>query len=82
MEAMTGSTERFTAPMITSAGRHRKTIFLTGAIRVLSIRKPRIPGTAEQGDAAGARYCWQITYDLTDDEDIRKMMDKLPEEKS
>ena len=37
---------------------------------------------AEQGDAAGARYCWQITYDLTDDEDIRKMMDKLPEEKS
>ena len=37
---------------------------------------------AEQGDAAGARYCWQITYDLTDDEDIKKMMDKLPEEKS
>lgn len=33
---------------------------------------------AEQGDAAGARYCWQITYDLTDDEDIKKMMDKLP----
>ncbi len=35
---------------------------------------------AEQGDAAGARYCWQITYDLTDDEDIKKMMDKLPED--
>ena len=33
---------------------------------------------AEQGDAAGARYCWQITYDLTNDEDIRKMMDRLP----
>ena len=33
---------------------------------------------AEQGDAAGARYCWQITYDLTDDEDIKAMMDKLP----
>ena len=33
---------------------------------------------AEQGDADGARYCWQITYELTGDEDIRKMMDELP----
>ena len=33
---------------------------------------------AEKGDAAGARYCWQITYDLTQDEDIRKMIDELP----
>ena len=35
---------------------------------------------AENGDSAGARYCWQILYDLTDDEDIQAMMDKLPPE--
>ena len=28
---------------------------------------------AEQGDATGARYCWQITYELTDDEDISEL---------
>lgn len=33
---------------------------------------------AEQGDAAGARYCWQILYDLTDDEEIKKKIDELP----
>ena len=33
---------------------------------------------AEAGDTAGTRYCWQITYDLTDDEEIKKMMDELP----
>ncbi len=33
---------------------------------------------AEEGDTAGARYCWQITYDLTDDEEIKEMMDRLP----
>ena len=36
-------------------------------------------GIADQGDAAGARYCWQITYELTDDEDIKKMIDQPPQ---
>lgn len=35
---------------------------------------------AESGDPAWARYCWQITYDLTDDEEIKKMMDALSKE--
>ena len=33
---------------------------------------------AEQGNTEAARYCWEITYGLTDDEDIKKMLDKLP----
>lgn len=36
---------------------------------------------AEQGNTEAARYCWEITYGLTDDEDIKKMLDKLPPEK-
>ena len=36
---------------------------------------------AEEGNTTAARYCWQITYDLTGDEDVRKMMDELPDEK-
>ena len=32
---------------------------------------------AEQGNTKAARYCWEITYGLTNDEDIRKMMDNL-----
>lgn len=35
---------------------------------------------AEKGDAAGARYCWQITYDLTDDEEIKRMIKALPDD--
>ena len=37
---------------------------------------------AEDGNVEGARYCWQILYDLTDDEKIKEMLDKLPEEES
>lgn len=33
---------------------------------------------AEQGSTAAARYCWEITYGLTDDEEIKEMLDKLP----
>ena len=33
---------------------------------------------AENGDPDGARYCWQITYDLTDVEEIKAMIDQLP----
>ncbi len=36
----------------------------------------------EAGDTAGARYCWEITYSLTDDEEIRKMLDDLPAEQA
>lgn len=35
---------------------------------------------AEEGNTDGARYCWQITYDLTGDEEIKKMLDFLPGE--
>ena len=36
---------------------------------------------AEQGNTAAARYCWEITYDLTDDEEIKELIDKLTPEK-
>ena len=29
---------------------------------------------AEQGDATGARYCWQITYELTDDANVFRIV--------
>ena len=32
---------------------------------------------AKNGNREGARYCWEITYDLTDDEKIKKQMDQL-----
>lgn len=35
---------------------------------------------AEAGQYAGARYCWEITYGLTDDEEIKKMIESLPAE--
>ena len=35
---------------------------------------------AEDGNTAGARYCWQITYDLTQAEVIRKLIEALPED--
>ena len=35
---------------------------------------------AEQGNTEAARYCWEITYGLTDDEEIKKMIDNLPPE--
>ena len=33
---------------------------------------------AEEGNNEAARYCWEILYDLTNDEKVRKMMDRLP----
>ena len=35
---------------------------------------------AEEGETDGARYCWQITYDLTKDDEIKKLLDDLPDE--
>ena len=35
---------------------------------------------AEQGNTEAARYCWEITYGLTDDEEIKKMIENLPPE--
>ena len=35
---------------------------------------------AENGNTDGARYCWEITYELTDDPDIKELLDKLPAE--
>ncbi len=35
---------------------------------------------ADNGDTAGARYCWKITYDLTEDERIKQMLELLPTE--
>ncbi len=32
---------------------------------------------AEAGDTDGAKYCWRITYQLTNDEDILKMIEAL-----
>ena len=34
---------------------------------------------AEDGNTEAARYCWLITYELTDDEDIKKLLEELPE---
>ena len=33
---------------------------------------------AKEGDNEGARYCWQILYDLTGDEKVKKMIEDLP----
>ncbi len=33
---------------------------------------------AEQGNIEAARYCWEITYALTDDEEIKEMLNRLP----
>ena len=33
---------------------------------------------ADKGDADLAEYCWQITYGLTGDENIKKLIDNLP----
>ena len=35
---------------------------------------------AENGDHDGARYCWQIFYNLTDDEEMKEKLDQLPKE--
>ena len=35
---------------------------------------------AEKGNTTGAKYCWEITYSLTNDDDIKKQMDQLSSE--